>query len=350
VESRFRAVLLQRSTLFTSAVVSSMTFLCKYVAASDACDVLPERSPALYFHTRTKKWMVLQRFSHGSAKAGSSTLKIAAKDGSVPLGEQTWSCYVEGTWQDCSINVTAATSKADRELAQLKGQLERVQQGHVADTTRLEARLHDAAAAQEELQQLQKTVHRLVKCRDEREEFIQSLQDENQRLSERLLRLSQGDVELQKELQMAKYRHEREIQRLQGENKRLSQRLLCETSPTEQKSKSEHTTKVMNPMLELDEPQPPQMPDSSDEEQDDDAETVALEHARLALESELAARHRSEREQAQRQHEVALLQLQQKLVRMEAELQAAKLRAAEQDELLLVAQAAAASRAPRTDA
>jgi hypothetical protein len=47
---------------------------------------------------------------------------------------------------------------------------------------------------------------------------------------------------------------------------------------------------------------------------------------------------------------VALLQLQQKLVRMEAELQAAKLRAAEQDELLLVAQAAAASRAPRTDA
>jgi hypothetical protein len=186
-----------------------------------------------------------------------------------------------------------------------------------------------------------------VKCRDEREEFIQSLQDENQRLSERLLRLSQGDVELQKELQMAKYRHEREIRRLQGENKRLSQRLLCETSPTEQKSKSEHTTKVMNPMLELDEPPPPQMPDSSDsdEEQDDDAETVALEHARLALESELAARYRSECEQAQRQHE-----LQRKLGRMEAELQAAKLRATEQDELLLVAQAAAASRAPRTDA
>ena len=41
-----------------------------YLAASDACDVLPERSPALYFHTRTKKWMVLQRFTHGSAKAG----------------------------------------------------------------------------------------------------------------------------------------------------------------------------------------------------------------------------------------------------------------------------------------
>ena len=276
-----------------------------YVAASDACDVLPERSPALYFHTQTKKWMVLQRFSHGSAEAGSSTLKIAAKDGSVPLGEQTWSCYVEGTWQDCSINVTAATSKADRELAQLKGQLERVQQGHVADTTRLE---HDAAAAQVELQQLQKTVHELVNCRDAREELIQSRQDENER---------------------------------------LSQKLLCETSQTEQKPKSEHSTKVMNPMLELDEPPPPQMPDSSDsdEEQDDDAETVALEHARLALESELAARYRSECEQAQRQHE-----LQRKLGRMEAELQAAKLRATEQDELLLVAQAAAASRAPRTDA
>ena len=101
--------------------------------------------PGLYYHAKHSKWLFLTNYTEEVAKERRANSSIVAKDGTVPLGGQTWSCWVDSEWRDhtCTIITLSAA-----ELEQAKATAAEVALVAAAAAAAAEAAHKEAAQRQ----------------------------------------------------------------------------------------------------------------------------------------------------------------------------------------------------------
>jgi len=71
----------------------------------------------MYYNPTTSKWLTLPTYTLEDAiKTLCNASSLAVDDGRLSVGEQAWSCWIDSTWQDRSVTITALTA-AEMNLA-----------------------------------------------------------------------------------------------------------------------------------------------------------------------------------------------------------------------------------------
>lgn len=65
-----------------------------------------DERPGLYYFSEERKWFFSPDYTEADAKTGMCLAMIAAEDGAVPLGEQSWRCSIASDdWHNCSLTL-----------------------------------------------------------------------------------------------------------------------------------------------------------------------------------------------------------------------------------------------------